>query len=129
MREIKTIGIISKPNVRRAAEIVPGLIEWLGGRGIAVRLDDVTAGYAGTGAGLPRDQVAQDSDLLVVLGGDGTLLAAARALRGRDIPLFPVNLGGLGFLTAIVTDEICPELERAIRGEHRIGKRHMLRCG
>ncbi|MGA2328495.1 MAG: NAD(+)/NADH kinase [Bryobacteraceae bacterium] len=128
MREIKSVGIISKPNSRRAAEIVPGLLEWLQGRGIAVRCDEFTAGYASSAEGLPREQVAAHCDLLIVLGGDGTLLAATRALRGREIPLFPVNLGGLGFLTAITTDEILPELERAFRGEHRIGKRRMLRC-
>ncbi len=59
-------------------------------------------------------------DLVIVLGGDGTLLSAARAIGRREIPLFPVNLGGLGFLTAITMDEIFPELERAFRGEHRI---------
>ncbi|HXN49534.1 MAG TPA: NAD(+)/NADH kinase, partial [Bryobacteraceae bacterium] len=50
------------------------------------------------------------------------------ALRGRKIPVFPVNLGGLGFLTAISVDAVCPELERALRGEHRIGTRSMLHC-
>jgi NAD+ kinase len=128
MREIKSVGIVSKPNSRRAAEIVPGLLEWVRGRGIAVRYDEVTAGYADSAEGLPREQVAEHCDLLIVLGGDGTLLAATRALHGREIPLFPVNLGGLGFLTAISTDEILPELERAFRGEHRIGKRRMLHC-
>ncbi len=128
MRDIKTVGIISKPNAETAARIVPALVEWLRQRGIAVCCDDVTAAYSGTCEALPRDQLAKQCDLMIVLGGDGTLLAAARALGGRDIPLFPVNLGGLGFLTAITTDEIYPELERAFRGEHRIGRRRMLRC-
>jgi NAD+ kinase len=65
---------------------------------------------------------------VIVLGGDGTLLSAARAIDGREVPLFPVNLGGLGFLTAITMDELYPELERAFRGEHRIGKRKLLHC-
>ena len=73
-------------------------------------------------------EVAADADLVIVLGGDGTLLSAARAIDGREIPLFPVNLGGLGFLTAITVDELYPELERALRGEHRVGKRKLLHC-
>ncbi len=127
MRDTKTIGIISKPSSARAAEIVPRLLEWLASRGMAVRCDENTAAYAGT-EGLARDQVPDGCDLVIVLGGDGTLLAAARAMAGRDIPLFAVNLGGLGFLTAISVDELYPELERAFRGGHRISRRRLLQC-
>jgi NAD+ kinase len=88
----------------------------------------VTAAYLGSSGGVAREEVAEGCDLLIVFGGDGTLLAAARALRGREVPLFPVNLGGLGFLTAIAVDAVLPELERALRGEHRIGTRRMLHC-
>jgi NAD+ kinase len=128
MPDIRTVGVISKPKVAQAHEIVPGLIAWLEARGLEVRCDEATAEYAGRGAGLAREQVPEGCQLLVVLGGDGTLLTAARSLRGREMPLFAVNLGGLGFLTAISTDEIYPELERALCGEHRIGRRRMLYC-
>jgi NAD+ kinase len=123
---IKTAGIISKPNSTAAEEIVPKLIEWLRRRGIAVRIDDQTAYYAGGVAGMPREEVPQSCDLVIVLGGDGTLLSAARAIGRREIPLFPVNLGGLGFLTAISIEDLYPELERALRGEHRIAKRKLM---
>src|SRR5258708_7546761 len=131
---ISTVGIVSKPNSPAAAEIVPKLIEWLHGRGIGVRLDEQTATYAngsGVTTGQPavaiaREEVPEGCDLIIVLGGDGTLLSAARAIGRREIPLFPVNLGGLGFLTAITVDELYPELERAFRGEHRIAKRKLL---
>lgn len=122
-----TVGLITKPNSDEARKLVPELLAWLAGRGVAVRCDPETAGYAG-GVGIERDQVPEGADLVVVLGGDGTLLSAARAIAGREIPLLAVNVGSLGFLTAITVEELYPELERALRGEHRIGLRRMLRC-
>jgi len=126
MPTINTVGIISKPGVPEAEQLVPQLIAWLAERGIRVRRDQETAAYAGTHDGMAREDVPEGADLVIVLGGDGTLLSAARAIKSREVPLFPVNLGGLGFLTAISMDEIFPELERAFRGEHRIGKRKLL---
>jgi NAD+ kinase len=123
---IKTAGIISKPNAKAAEEIVPELIGWLAGHSIVVRMDNQSAAYAGSDAGLSRDDVPEDCDLVIVLGGDGTLLSAARAIGRRQIPLFPVNVGGLGFLTAITIDELYPELERALRGEHRVARRKLM---
>jgi NAD+ kinase len=106
--------------------LVPKLLQWLHERGIAARIDEATAFYGGGVAGLPRAEVPEGCDLVIVLGGDGTLLSAVRAIGRREIPLFPVNLGGLGFLTAITVDELFPELERALRGEHRVAKRKLL---
>ncbi len=123
---IKTVGIISKPGATHAEELVPNLLEWLHSRNIVIRVDEQTAMYAGGVAGIPREEVPEGCDLIVVLGGDGTLLSAARAIGHREIPLFPVNLGGLGFLTAITIDELFPELERALLGEHRVAKRRLL---
>lgn len=126
MPDIRTVGIFSKPDVIAAKELVPKLVDWLHARGLRTRCDEETASYAGNCAGVPRPEVPEGCDLVIVLGGDGTLLSAARAISGREIPLFPVNLGGLGFLTAITMEEVFPELERAFRGEHRVGKRKML---
>jgi NAD+ kinase len=125
MTEIRTAGIISKPNSKAAEEITPRLLAWLERHSIAVRMDTQSALYAGT-PGLPREQVPESCDIVIVLGGDGTLLSAARAIGRREIPLFPVNVGGLGFLTAITVDELYPELERALRGEHRIAHRKLM---
>jgi NAD+ kinase len=126
MAIIKTVGVISKPNSEEAADLVPDLLKWLNGRGISIRIDEDTAVYAANGAGLPRADVPEGCDLIIVLGGDGTLLSAARAIGKHEIPLFPVNLGGLGFLTAITIDDIYEELQRAFRGENRIAKRKLL---
>ncbi len=128
MQPVSTVGIVAKPGSTQAVSIVPDLLEWFGARHIGVRMDEQTARYAGLSGGCPRDRVADGTQLLIVLGGDGTLLAAARALEGRDIPIFAVNLGALGFRTAITVDEIFPELERALRNEHRIAARRMLQC-
>jgi len=125
---ITSVGIISKPKVPLAQTIVPALLDWLAQRGISARLDEETAVYAGVKDWVSRERVPVDTQLVIVLGGDGTLLSAARAIGGRYIPLLAVNLGGLGFLTALTVEELYPELERALRGEQRIGLRRMLRC-
>ena len=122
---INVVGVVSKPNSEEAAELVPELLKWLKNRGISIRMDTDTAGYADA-EGLPRPEVPEGCDLIIVLGGDGTLLSAARAIGKREIPLFPVNLGGLGFLTAITIDDIYEELQRAFRGENRIAQRKLL---
>ncbi len=129
MERIERVGIISKPGVKNGAAIVSELLRWLAGRQITARIDRETAAYAGRESdAMPREEVPHGTQLVIVLGGDGTLLSAARAIAGQAIPIFAVNLGGLGFLTAITVDDIYCELERALRGEHRIGLRRMLHC-
>lgn len=128
MEPIKVVGIVTKPGSASAVTVVPQLLAWLEERGVQVRMDEHTAAYAGRSDAVQRDQIADSTELVIVLGGDGTLLATARAIGGRDIPIFAVNLGALGFLTAIAVNEIFPELERALRNEHRIASRRMLHC-
>lgn len=128
MEDVKTVGLITKPNSELASEVVPALVTWLRERHITVRCDCETAKYVEGVESLPREDVPEGTQFVILLGGDGTLLSAARAIGGRDIPLFAVNLGGLGFLTAITVEELFPELERALKGEHRIGHRRFLHC-
>ncbi len=128
MPVVETVGLISKPHTPKAAELVPELLIWLGRRGIAARMDRVSAEYAGAPGGLDRAEVAEGCQLVIVLGGDGTLLAAARALGGRDVPVLAVNLGGLGFMTALTVAELYPSLEDMLRGGGRISLRRMLHC-
>jgi NAD+ kinase len=123
---LRKTGLIAKPRSERAAGLVPELVQWLESHGAEVRLDPECAAYAGRAGALSREQLAACSDLLVVLGGDGTLLSTARAVAGRELPVLAVNLGGLGFLTAIKVEELYAQLERALRGEYRASRRRML---
>jgi NAD+ kinase len=123
----KTIGIISRPRRTILAEVVPQLLAWLKERGVATLIDAETAIPIGLPEnGKTRHQIAESADLLLVLGGDGTLLAAAREAAPHGIPILPINLGGLGFLTSFTLEELYPALEDALAGCSPISERVML---
>jgi NAD+ kinase len=125
--QYRTIGIISRPRRAVLAEIAPRLLAWLKERGIAVMVDAETANSLNrSDLGQTRHQIAQQAELLLVLGGDGTLLAAAREAVVRGIPILPINLGGLGFLTSFTLEELYPALEDALAGRAGIEERVLL---
>jgi NAD+ kinase len=124
----QTVGLIAKPNVEASEKWVPRIVDWMRSRGLTVRLDRVTAGYLGEDGGLPVSEVPEGCDLLISLGGDGTLLAVTRAVMDREVLIFPVNLGRLGFLSAIPADLVMQELDRVVRGQHRESRRRLLHC-
>jgi NAD+ kinase len=117
---IRTVGITSKPNKIDVGEIVPPLIHWLRERQIDVIIDTETgATLHHSLPSVPRAELVGAVDLLIVLGGDGTLLATARTLTRAPIPILAVNVGGLGFLTVITRDELYSALERVLEGNFR----------
>ena len=121
---IKRVGIISKPKKTEIREIVPPLCAWLRERDVEVFIDKETGSIVESpGRSLSRNEMPGQVDLLVVLGGDGTLLATARALSRKPVPILPVNLGGLGFLTVITRDELYPTLELVLAGKAQIERR------
>jgi NAD+ kinase len=125
---IRTVGIISRPRREDIARVVPPLMEWLRAHGAEVVCDSETGECIGTLAGQTRkrEDLPGLSDLLIVLGGDGTLLSAARLAGDRKVPILPVNLGGLGFLTTVSQDEIYPILEEIFSNKHRVSERVMI---
>jgi NAD+ kinase len=124
---VQTVGIISRPRRMDIASVAPGLLAWLQTRGVNVFCDSETADCLPSTCNVKaREEIPALSDLLIVLGGDGTLLAAARLLSQRNVPILPVNLGGLGFLTSVTLDDLYPVLEQAIKGEARYSERVML---
>ncbi|MFB3921218.1 MAG: NAD(+)/NADH kinase [Terriglobia bacterium] len=121
---ITRIGIVSKPKKGEVREIVPPLIEWLRERQIEVYTDKETASsLEGGEKSLTRNEMPGKVDLLVVLGGDGTLLATARALNRKPVPILAVNLGGLGFLTVITREDLYRTLESVLAGDYTTEKR------
>ncbi len=121
---IKRVGIISKPKKTEIREIVPGLLTWLRERSIEAFIDKETGAIMETREHcLTRNEMPGEVDLLIVLGGDGTLLATARALNRKPVPILAVNLGGLGFLTEITREELYPTLEMVAAGNHQTDRR------
>ncbi|MDH5307893.1 MAG: NAD(+)/NADH kinase [Myxococcales bacterium] len=122
---VRTVGICLKPEQPQLVDLVRGLERWLTERGIRVMLDPQAAGVTGA-AEVPRSDLAAKVDLVIVLGGDGTLLAVARAIGDRPVPVLGVNLGTLGFLAEIASDEMYDALERVLAGGFRIESRMRL---
>src|SRR5580692_11492207 len=124
---IRAVGIICKPIPEIVSAVVPPLRRWLHDRKIGVFIDEQTQALVGAnGPALPREELVDKVDLLIVLGGDGTLLAVARALNGRKVPILAVNLGGLGFLSSVTLDELYPALEAVLSGAYKASERLVL---
>jgi NAD+ kinase len=123
----RAIGIFSRPRRADITDIVRPLLEWCAKRGVRALYDTETAtSLRDESVGRPRELLAQESDLLLVLGGDGTLLAAAREAAPRGIPILPINLGSLGFLTSFTLGELYPALEETLAGHLSASERMML---
>jgi len=125
---VTRVGLVAKSDAAGAGDALDRLIQWLGRRGLPVVLEKETAGLA-PAAALPtalKSDLAGQVDLLIVLGGDGTMLSMARAVGGLAVPILGVNLGDLGFLTATTLDEMLPAVEAALAGRMAIDERMLL---
>jgi NAD+ kinase len=124
---MKHIGILIKPGFTEAKTLLQQLVPWLKSREKVVLLDPLSAELVGEVTSHPKREMAALADLLVVLGGDGTMLAAARLLEGRATPILGVNTGGLGFLTEVTPDEIYKAMESIFENAYTVEERLMLR--
>ena len=126
-------AILSKPQKAELTVILPELRAWLDKRGWTALMDQESTGYLRQ-AGIETECVGRDQmaarmpDLAIVLGGDGTLLAAARALAHADVPLLSVNLGSLGFLTEVPLAELYTTLDAWCTGCASVEVRSMMRA-
>ncbi len=117
MNSVRKAGIVIKPHAPSVEGILKIVVEYFEGRGIACVLEDVAARKLGRPDGLERAGIAGASDLVVVLGGDGTLLSVAHHAALAGVPVMGVNLGRLGFLTEIPVSEATLTLDRFLAGD------------
>ncbi len=127
-RTIRTVGIHPNFAKRRCRRVFDDLTAYLGAEGCTVAVSEDLPGSLPEGVvRLPQQKLAERVELMVVLGGDGTLLAAARALYPHQVPILGVNFGGLGFLTDVNVREIFDAIGQTLRGDYSIERRMMLR--
>ncbi len=123
---IRRVGIVSKPGREDIPPLLTKLLAWLDGHGVEARYDVETASHLGRDGGFRREELPEGFDLMIVLGGDGTLLSAARAVGARETPILAVNLGGLGFMMTTGPEELVPHLERVLAGDYSVQSRSVL---
>ena len=117
MKAIRKVGIVIKPHAPRIESVLSELGAYLDRRGIPFVLEDAAAEKFGRPGGLPRAKIPEVADLVVVLGGDGTLLSIAHIAARFGVPVMGVNLGSLGFLTEVTLPEMTSTLDAFLDGE------------
>lgn len=120
MNKISTVGVVIKPHAPGVEPVLCELGAHLERRGIAVRLEIAAAEKLGLPSGLPREEIPGAVDLVVVLGGDGTLLSVAHIAARAGVPVMGVNLGRLGFLTEIPAAEMGRALDEILDGNEAL---------
>ena len=124
--EVKKIGVFCKPKAKSANSVLKKLIPWLQKKGYHVLLDPDTASIINESSPHEKREISRQADLLIVLGGDGTLLSVARVAHPHNIPILAVNLGNLGFLAETSIEELYPTLEKILSGKFEIENRMLL---
>jgi NAD+ kinase len=126
-RPPRHLGIVGNREKEGVRALLPPLVRWVRAQGRRVSLErGLARGIRGVGAGISLDALVRRSDALLVLGGDGTMLSAARAASQGGVPILGVNLGGLGFLTETGQESLYPALERVFHGAFALERRMMV---
>lgn len=129
---MKRIGIIAKQNKPEAVTLVRNLIEWLQPKKIEVYIEEGMGNLFTPHPSakklyfVEKKEIPSHVEMIIVLGGDGTLLSVARLVEDRDVPILGVNLGGLGFLTEITLEELYRVLDRVVQGDFVTDERVVL---
>ncbi|HEX8128471.1 MAG TPA: NAD(+)/NADH kinase [Pyrinomonadaceae bacterium] len=129
---VRRIGVLVKPHHPEAVATICRLLEWLTPRGIAlvigprVERGEIERETGCTVETMEHEELAASVDLIVVLGGDGTMIATARLLDNRDVPVVGVNYGTLGYLTEVRVEEMTDALDAIVAGNYHLDRRVML---
>ncbi len=127
MDNIKRVGFVIKPHAPQVDKILVELIRYFETRKIECLLEDVAAMKLQRNDGVPRENVPEKVDLVIVIGGDGTLLSIAHLAAQKNVPVMGVNLGRLGFLTEVPLDEMYLTVDAFLEGNSKIiSSRQML---
>jgi len=121
-RAIRSVGMVIKRGHPQAVALAAALAQWLHSRGVELFAEPEVAAPIEAEA-LAKPELARRADLIVVLGGDGTLLSIARFVGERETPILGVNLGALGFLTQAAMDEARSSVERVLEGDYSVDRR------
>ena len=123
---IKKIGIVANIAKEKSPVYTAALREWILKRGLEVYLEEGIAAKIGCPPGVEKMKLWTTVDLLVVFGGDGTILRTARLVRKRDVPIVGINLGGFGYLTEVNLNEMYAAMELILAGDFQLERRMML---
>ncbi|HZE89181.1 MAG TPA: NAD(+)/NADH kinase [Verrucomicrobiae bacterium] len=125
---IRRAGVVVKPRHRRSRAVAESLVRYLRRRGVEPAFDRQTAEILGRDDGVERDVLAATTDLLVVVGGDGTLLSVARSAANARTPILGINLGSLGFLTEVPLERMTESLAAVLAGRYATEDRIRIRA-
>ena len=123
---MRKIGVLCKPKAPSGVATLNKLIPWLQKRNYQVFMDKETAALINETSSHGKEEISQQADLLIVLGGDGTLLGVARSAHPYNVPILAVNLGSLGFLAEISLNQLYPVLENVLSGKFDVERRMLL---
>ena len=123
---LRKIGIYAKKNHPDVEQIARAISACCRQEGVEVLLEDGLAEQIGQINGYAGEDIPAQADLIIVLGGDGTLISVSRLIVGHNVPIVGVNLGRLGFLTEITRDELPEMLDSLFRGDYQVSERMML---
>jgi NAD+ kinase len=128
MSSFRSVGLITKRGDLQVAKTLEVIRNHLRERGLMVYLDASAADFVSPAPTAKLTEMGECCDLAIVVGGDGTLLAAARELAGRSVPIVGVNLGHLGFLVDVPPDDQLTLLDEILNGQYREETRFLLEC-